>query len=149
MAEILHRVSIAAPANEVHDLIAGKEGIASWWTGRAVEGDDAVGGRLSLYFGGGEKPAAVMEVVSDSPEEIVWRCVEGPEDWRETRIAFALKPAPDGGTTLLFEHSGWREPNEFMGGCTTNWGAYLTSLKSGAEGSGFGAYPHGEVSRWG
>ena len=36
-----------------------------------------------------------------------------------------------------------------MGGCTTNWGAYLTSLHDGAEGSGFGAYPHGEVSRWG
>ena len=36
-----------------------------------------------------------------------------------------------------------------MGGCTTNSAFYLTSLKSGAEGDGFGAYPAGEVSRWG
>jgi uncharacterized protein YndB with AHSA1/START domain len=145
MAEILHRISIAAPPSEVHDLIARPEGIESWWTGREVGAAD---GQLTLYFSRGDAPAAVMEVVRDTPEEIVWRCVEGPADWLQTRITFALKPAADG-TTLLFEHSGWREPNEFMGGCTTNWGAYLTSLRDGAEGSGFGAYPQGEVSRWG
>jgi uncharacterized protein YndB with AHSA1/START domain len=149
MAEILHRVSIAAPPSEVHDLIATNEGIERWWTGRTVDGDTAVGGRLALYFSRGDAPSAVMEILDDRPERIAWRCVEGPEDWLETRITFSLKPGPDGGTTLLFEHAGWREPNEFMGGCTTNWGAYLTGLKSGAEGSGFGAYPAGEVSRWG
>ena len=149
MAEILHRISIAAPAGEAHELIASKEGIERWWTGRTVGGGTAVGERLSLYFSRGEQPSAVMEVVTDTPEQIVWRCVEGPGDWLETRVSFTLKPASDGGTTLLFEHAGWREPNEFMGGCTTNWGAYLVSLKSGAEGNGFGAYPAGEVSRWG
>ena len=149
MAKILHRISIDAPASAVHDLIASREGIAAWWTGREVTGDPAVGGRLAMYFNGGGSPAAVMEVLSDAPDEIVWRCVEGPADWLETRITFALKPAGDGATTLLFEHDGWLEPNEFMGGCTTNWGAYLTSLKSGAEGDAFSAYPHGEVSRWG
>jgi uncharacterized protein YndB with AHSA1/START domain len=149
MAEILHRVSIDAPASEVHDLIASTKGIESWWTGRAVGGETAVGEKLAVYFSRAEEPAAVLEVVADTPDEIVWRCLEGPEDWRGTRITFALKPDGNGGTTLLFEHAGWREPNEFMGGCTTNWGAYLTSLKSGAEGNGFGAYPAGEVSRWG
>lgn len=148
MAEILHRVSISAPRSEVHDLIATTEGIERWWTGRTVDGGTGVGERLTLYFSRADRPAAVMEVLEDAPEEVVWRCVEGPEDWRETRIAFRLRESSDGGTTLLFEHAGWREPNEFMGGCTTNWGAYLTSLKSGAEGNGFGAYPHGEVSRW-
>lgn len=148
MADILHRISIAAPPHDVHDLIATTEGIERWWTGREVRGETAVGGRLALYFSRGEEPSAVIEVVRDTPEEVLWRCVEGPTDWLETRITFALKPAADG-TTLLFEHSGWREPNEFMGGCTTNWGAYLTSLRDGAEGNGFGAYPHGEVSRWG
>jgi uncharacterized protein YndB with AHSA1/START domain len=33
-------------------------------------------------------------------------------------------------------------------GCSTNWGAYLTSLKSGAERGEFAAYPAGEMSRW-
>ncbi|HUA74242.1 MAG TPA: SRPBCC domain-containing protein [Solirubrobacteraceae bacterium] len=148
MAEILHRVSIAAAPGEVHDLIATTEGIERWWTGRNVDGGTAVGERLALYFSRGDSPSAVMEVVGDTPEEIAWRCVDGPEDWRETRITFTLKPSPDGSTTLLFEHAGWREANEFMAGCSTNWGAYLASLKSGAEGDGFAAYPEGEVSRW-
>jgi uncharacterized protein YndB with AHSA1/START domain len=148
MAEILHRISITAPPSEVHELIATTEGIERWWTGRTVDGGTAVGERLTLYFSQGDRPTAVMEILSDTPAEIVWRCVEGPADWLQTRIVFSLTPTTDGGTTLLFEHAGWREPNEFMGGCTTNWGAYLTSLKSGVEGNGFGAYPAGEVSRW-
>jgi uncharacterized protein YndB with AHSA1/START domain len=148
MADILHRISIAAPPSEVHDLIASPEGIERWWTGRPVGGEAAVGEQLALYFSQGESPSAVMEVLSDTPEEVVWRCVDGPPDWLQTRVTFALRPAADG-TTLLFSHSGWHEPNEFMGGCSTNWGAYLTSLKSGVEGDGFGAYPLGEVSRWG
>lgn len=149
MAEILHRISIAAPPSEVHDLIATTDGIERWWTGRHVDGGAAIGEQMALYFSQGDRAAAVMEVLSDTPQEILWRCVEGPEDWRETRIRFALRSSPDGaGTTLLFEHSGWLEANEFMAGCSTNWGAYLTSLKSGVEGEGFGAYPEGEVSIW-
>jgi hypothetical protein len=35
-----------------------------------------------------------------------------------------------------------------MNGCSTNWAAYLMSLKSGAEDRGFGPYPGGEISRW-
>ena len=35
-----------------------------------------------------------------------------------------------------------------MSGCSSNWAACLMSLKSGAEGSGFNAYPGGELSRW-
>jgi hypothetical protein len=35
-----------------------------------------------------------------------------------------------------------------MGSCSTNWGAHLASLKTGAEGRGFGAYRAGEISRW-
>jgi hypothetical protein len=31
----------------------------------------------------------------------------------------------------------------------TNWGAYLASLKTGAERGAFAAFPAGEMSRWG
>ena len=40
------------------------------------------------------------------------------------------------------------QAGEFMSGCSTNWGAYLTSLKTGAETDAFAAYPAGEISRW-
>jgi len=61
------------------------------------------------------------EVVDSSPEQVVWRFVGGPRDWIDTRITFAPKPRPDGGTTLIFSHEDWKQENEFMNGCSTNW----------------------------
>jgi hypothetical protein len=149
MPDILHRISIDAPQKNVHDLVATTDGVGRWWTGRALDGESTIGGRFGVYFGDAEKPAAVMEVVSDTPDEVAWLVVEGPDEWIDTVITFALRTAGAGKTTLLFSHSGWRAASEFMSGCSTNWGAYLTSLKTGVEGHEFGAYPAGEISRWG
>jgi uncharacterized protein YndB with AHSA1/START domain len=148
MPTILHRLTIDAPLERVQQLAATREGIQQWWTGHPVTGDEEIGGQLSVYFRDPANPAATFRVVERSPERIVWRCVEGPDDWVDTRITYALKPRDDGGTTLLFSHEGWQQENEFMNGCSTNWASYLTSLKSGAEGHGFNPYPGGEISRW-
>jgi uncharacterized protein YndB with AHSA1/START domain len=149
MPDILHRISIDAPAAQVHELIATADGIARWWTGRPLDGSTAIDGEFGLFFGDdAEKAAAVMQVVTDTPEEITWRCERGPDSWVGTTITFAIRPNGDDRTTLLFTHAGWAEATEFMHGCTTNWGAYLTSLKTGAETGRFTAFPQGEISRW-
>jgi uncharacterized protein YndB with AHSA1/START domain len=148
MPDIVHRVSIDSPREHVHELIATTDGIARWWTGRPLGGDSRTGGRFVVHFADGEEPAAVMEVLSDTPDQVAWRVVDGPDPWIDTVITFLLRRTGDRGTTLLFTHAGWRETSEFMGGCTTNWGAYLTSLKAGSEGQPFRAYPAGEISRW-
>ena len=148
MPNILHRISIDAPPQRVHELIASTDGIARWWTGRPLDGEHTVGDRFRVYFGEAERPAAVMEVLADASDQVVWRVVDGPATWIDTRITFALRPAGQSGTTLLFTHAGWREASEFMSGCSTNWAAYLTGLKTGSEGGAFGAYPAGEISRW-
>src|SRR5262245_37189314 len=133
MPDILHRISIDAPAKRVHDLIASTDGIARWWTGRPLTGVHEIGSSFSVYFGDAERPAAVMEVLSDTIGQVVWRVTGGPDSWIDTRITFTLRPRSHGGTTLLFTHAGWPAASEFMSGCSTNWGAYLTSLKTGAE----------------
>ena len=148
MPDILHRISIDAPVKPVHDLIATTDGIAQWWTGRPLGGSCAVDDHFDVYFGDADTPAAVMRVITDTPDEVVWRVLDGPDVWIGTVITFALRPHHDAGTTLLFSHSGWLEAGEFMSGCSTNWGAYLTSLKRGAEGRGFAAFPASEISRW-
>ncbi len=148
MPDILHRISIDAPAARVHELIATTDGIGRWWTGRPAEGSAGAGGHFRVCFGDAGEPAAVMEVVTGTPGEITWRVEDGPTSWVGTLITFTLRPEGDDGTTLLFTHSGWQEASEFMSGCSTNWGAYLTSLKTGAETGRFAAYPHGEISRW-
>ena len=147
MSNILHRLTIDAPAERVHELTVTSKGIEQWWTGRAV-GGDAGAGRFAVSFGDNPKPAATFEVIETDPRRVVWRCVEGPQDWIDTSVVYELSTRTDGGTTLLFSHQGWREENEFMHGCSTNWAAYLMSLKSGAEDRGFNAYPGGEISRW-
>jgi uncharacterized protein YndB with AHSA1/START domain len=148
MPNILHRLTIDAPPARVHELAATRAGIQLWWTPHPVIGEDAVGGRFEVYFSNRERPAATFEMLERDPRRIVWRCVEGPEDWRETRVVFALTPRADGATTLLFSHEGWQRESEFMSGCSTNWASYLMSLKSGAEEKGFNPYPGGEISRW-
>jgi uncharacterized protein YndB with AHSA1/START domain len=148
MPDILHRITIDATIKRVHELIGTTDGIARWWTGRPLDGSAEVDDRFGLYFGDAEKPAAVMRVVADSPDEITWQVEQGPDEWVDTLITFTLRRHGDDGTTLLFTHAGWREATEFMSGCSTNWGSYLTSLKTGAETGRFAAYPLGEVSRW-
>jgi uncharacterized protein YndB with AHSA1/START domain len=148
MSNILHRLSIDAPPERVHELASTRAGIERWWTGHPVSGEDSVGGRFDVSFSDYGEPAAAFEVIERSPGRVVWRCVEGPRDWIDTRITYALEPRGDGGTTLLFSHEGWHQENDFMNGCSTNWAAYLMSLKSGAEGQGFNAFPRGEISRW-
>ncbi len=90
-----------------------------------------------------------MEILTDTPDHVVWQVTDGPDAWIGTRIDFTLRPSGHGGTTLLFTHADWQQASEFMSGCSTNWGAYLTSLKRGAESDAFAAYPAGEISRWG
>jgi uncharacterized protein YndB with AHSA1/START domain len=148
MPEILHRISIDAPCERVHDLVSTTEGIGCWWAGRPAKGDASVGGRFAVYFGDSDAPAATFTMESSAPTEVVWRVTDGPDTWIGTSITFALRPAGDTGTTLLFTHAGWADTSEFMHGCSTNWGAYLTSLKTGAEGDGFHPFPEGEISRW-
>jgi uncharacterized protein YndB with AHSA1/START domain len=148
MPDILHRISIDAPTERVHELIATTDGIARWWTGQPLDGSAEIGAHFGVYFAGADNPAAVMQVMADTPDQITWRVEQGPDSWLDTLITFALRPHSDGGTTLLFTHAGWHEASEFMSGCSTNWGSYLTSLKTGAESGQFTAYPHGEISRW-
>lgn len=144
MSDILHRFTIDAPRDRIHELIATAEGVERWWTGHPNSRD---GARLAVSFSDAG-PAAVFDVVEETPERIVWRVTDGPDDWTGTTVTFALADRPDGGTTLFFTHADWRQGNEFMAGCSTNWGAYLTSLKAGAEGGEFAAFPAGEMSRW-
>lgn len=148
MPDILHRISIDAPQQRVHDMIGTKAGLERWWSGDPVRGDETLGGHLSFYFGGPD-PGLVVEVVAATPNQIAWRCLEGPSDWVDTRITFNLKPTGEnGGTTIVFSHAGWMKPSEFMNHCSTHWASYLIGLKAGLEGGAFTPNPHGEVSQW-
>lgn len=147
MAEIRHRVGVAAAPEEVRAALTTGEGLASWWT-QDVRGDAQQGGRLSFYFNR-EQPGAVMEVSVADDSRVSWRCVEGVSEWVGTTLEFELRPG-EGETVLLFTHGDWAEPSEFMHHCSTKWGYFLLGLKGLLEGRPASPHPHDvKISAWG
>ncbi|HEU5242701.1 MAG TPA: SRPBCC domain-containing protein [Ornithinibacter sp.] len=146
MVDILHRVGVEAATPEtVYDALTTVEGLAGWWTDDTT-GSPEVGGILRFRFpvGGFD-----MEVVAlEPPERVVWRVVEGPEEWVGTTVDWDLRRDGDW-TIVLFGHRGWREPVEFMNHCSTKWGSFLMSLKAMVEtGEGAPAPRDVRISDW-
>ena len=130
METIRHRVGIDAPKEQVVRALDTIEGLRTWWTTETT-GDTAVGGKVVFTFGG-PKRGVTMEVLSYQPDGVVWRVVEGPDEWIDTTLAFELGEV-DGQTAVLFSHGGWREPVPFMHHCSTKWGQFMVSLKGAVE----------------
>jgi len=148
MADIRHRVGIAASPRRVYETLTTVEGLSGWWT-RDADGDPHPGGTLRFFFGGSE-PGAVMEVVELAPPHRVgWRCTNGVHEWVTTNITFELQPAPDE-TVLLFTHADWREPVEFMHHGSTKWAYFLLGPKAWLEGGEATPSPDDmPISSWG
>ena len=148
MVDILHRVGVLTPGPErVYEALTTIDGLAGWWTVDTKGSGDQVGDLLLFRFpsvGGFD-----MEVVELQPSErVVWRVVDGPDEWVGTTIEWDLSQAGDH-TVVLFTHRGWAEPVEFMHHCSTKWGSFLMSLKSFVEtGEGAPAPRDVQVSDW-
>ncbi|CUU60544.1 polyketide cyclase [Frankia sp. CcI49] len=144
--DILHRIGVrTTEPKKVYDALTTVEGLAGWWTDD-TKGTAEVGGVLEFRFlpGGFD-----MEVVETRPSErVVWRVVDGPEEWVGTTIDWDLQQSGDY-TIVLFRHQGWKEPVEFMYHCSTKWGSYLMSLKSLVEtGQGAPAPRDVQIGDW-
>jgi uncharacterized protein YndB with AHSA1/START domain len=146
MVDILHRVGVESATPEaVYDALTTVDGLAGWWTDDTT-GSSGVGDVLRFRFpvGGFD-----MEVVTLQPSErVVWRVVEGPEEWVGTTVEWDLRQDGDW-TIVLFSHRGWRDPVEFMHHCSTKWGSFLMSLKAMLEtGEGAPAPRDVPISDW-
>jgi len=132
MTDILHRVGMKSPPDEVYKALATRAGLAAWWTNN-TQGESKVGGMLKFRFSnpdGVEIGGFDMHVLElDHARRVLWQVVNGPEEWIDTRISFDLKQEGDY-TIVLFKHNGWKEPVEFMHHCSTKWATFLMSLKS-------------------
>ncbi len=147
MVDILHRVgTVTASPTIAYAALTDVETLAKWWTADTA-GSASLAGVLKFRFppvGGFD-----MEVIEASLDErVVWRVVEGPEEWVGTTIEWDLRQDGDY-TIVLFAHRGWRHPGEFMHHCSTKWGQFLMSLKSLVEtGSGQPAPRDVQISDW-
>jgi uncharacterized protein YndB with AHSA1/START domain len=108
VVDILHRVGIKAPLNEVYQALATREGAAAWWTTN-TQGRSEVGGLLKFRFSseGKEIGGFDMKVLElQSGKRVLWQVLEGPAEWIGTKISFDLKQEGDY-SIVLFSHQGW------------------------------------------
>jgi uncharacterized protein YndB with AHSA1/START domain len=131
MHDIRHRIGVEATIGAVYGHIATVDGLRQWWT-TDTRGQSSVGDKVSFHFGGPDRFMTMEVVELDADRRVVWRCIDGPEEWIDTSIVFDLKHV-EGETIVNFTHAGWREPVEFMGHCSSKWGSYLLSLKQSIE----------------
>jgi uncharacterized protein YndB with AHSA1/START domain len=148
--DILHRVGIKASSEKVYDALATIDGIAGWWT-TDTHGDSKVDGLIKFRFSrdGREIGGFDAKVVELRPgERVAWQVLEGPAEWVGTKISFDLKQE-EGYAIVLFKHTGWKEPVEFMHHCSTKWATFMLSLKELVEtGKGAPSPNDVQISNW-
>ena len=126
MSSIKHLFHINTPREKVFKTLTTVDGIANWWTVE-TNGDAKEGGTLEFRFKNEFK--TILKVTNTVDNEIVnWTCTGGPEDWINTKITFHLDDH-DSKTRVRFEHSGWKEQNDFYAQCSYYWGAFMESLR--------------------
>jgi len=127
MPDILHKVGIKSSSlNDVYQVLTTIDGLAAWWT-TDTQGESEAGGVIRFRFGSGGFDMKVLEL--HPAQRVLWRVVDGPEEWIGTQISFDLHQRDDW-TIVLFKHEDWKQPVEFMHHCSTKWAVFLLSLKS-------------------
>ena len=120
MSEIKILFHIAAPREKVYEAITTIEGLASWWTKQTC-GESRPGGIIRFRFGEFGNDMKVLSMKKN--EWVQWECVDGPDEWLGTRLSFQLdENGSKTKTRVRFEHSCWKNANDFFAGCTFTWG---------------------------
>ena len=139
MVDIIHRVGIAASADKVYKALTTNTGLAKWWT-TDTSGAGSVGSIIKFRFDGGGPDFEVIELQTNSI--VRWRhSGEMPGPWVGTEVSFHLTSG-ENQTYVLFSHSNWKEPSDFMGHCSTKWAVFLLSLKEAIEKGEGRPYPN-------
>ena len=108
------------------------DGIAGWWSdtvgGRASDAGD----RFTVSF-----PDAPMdfelEVREASEAAVEWFVAENPPWWQGTTIRFDIAAGEEGGTSLLFTHSGFEPDHPIIAPITPAWVRFVDNLVAVSE----------------
>jgi uncharacterized protein YndB with AHSA1/START domain len=146
MVDILHRIGVKdSSPDKVYDALTTIDGLAGWWTTETT-GSTELGGVIEFRFVAGGFDMRVDELAP--AERVRWQVVGGPDEWVGTTVTWEINQLDDY-TIVLFSHTGWAEPGEFMHHCSTKWAIFLMSLKALVEtGTGNPAPDDVQISDW-
>ena len=138
MPELRHQIPIDAAADKVYAALAMQAGLRSWWTAD-TKADEKIGGKAEFGF---DKRGIVFRMTIEKLEpgkSVVWSCHGDQPEWNGTKLTWTLDK--DGkGTTVRFNHSGWKAVTEMFAICNSSWGELMYRLKNYVEGKNPG--PH-------
>jgi uncharacterized protein YndB with AHSA1/START domain len=129
MKIIHHVVDMDATGETVWSSITEEDRLSGWWSTKVKAPEARVGARVDWTFAEDFNP--LMEIIAlDDGRELVWRCVDGHDPWKDSTFRFQISPLDDGRTRLRF----WQEyavelEDTYYGIYNFNWGYYLESLR--------------------
>lgn len=142
VADILHRVHIAARPERVFDLITTPEGVAVWWTEDCAL-TPRVGSEAVFRFVGGDVVFRMRIDELEPGRRVAWTCLGDYDEWNGTTLSWDLEPTEDAKTILNFAHRGWATTEREYPECNASWGNLLHMIKNHAEGKPVEVHPSG------
>jgi uncharacterized protein YndB with AHSA1/START domain len=128
MPDIAIQTDTTADPTAAYTALTTTDGVAGWWTTRN-QTSGTVGEVDQMWFP--DAPMAwELRVDEAVPGKLLARhCVGGPPQWIGTGVQFVLEPAPQGGTTILLDHTGFAQVDEMFRIVTLGWAQMLLHLK--------------------
>jgi uncharacterized protein YndB with AHSA1/START domain len=128
MKEIRHELKMHAVPERIFHALTDKAALERWHGARVSGGPH----EWTLAYPDG--PSFRWKVVSATPQQVTWRCEEGPGNSKGTDVSFTLSDADKGRTLVQLVHRGWTESDAKFAKCNTFWAVLLGRLQQEAEG---------------
>jgi uncharacterized protein YndB with AHSA1/START domain len=130
--DIAMQVDVAATPDEIYRALSTTDGVAGWWTTRN-ETTGQVGGTDRFWFPQAPQSWDMRVDVAEPGKVLGWHCVGGPAEWVDTDVRWTLQPAAEGGTRVVFDHTGFKAKDEMLRVVTLGWAQMLLRLKEYTE----------------
>lgn len=125
MAKALHLIEINVAPEKVSHAFIDLDGVRGWWT----QDTEIVSSFPKVFFlKFGSEYQNKMQVVEETDRKVVWKCIEGADEWVGTTLSWSIEEKSPNKTILRFTHE-WREETDFFASCNTIWGYYMESIR--------------------
>ena len=132
MPEIALQIDVPAPVGEVYRALTTTDGVAGWWTTRN-ETSGTVGATDRFWFPDMPRPWELRVKKAEPGAALAWHCTGGPDEWIGTDVRWTLEPTEDGGTRVVFDHTGFRAVTPMLRVVGVGWVQMLLRLQQYAE----------------
>jgi hypothetical protein len=141
MKNIILSVPIRSTIDRFIQSVTTRAGLAAWFT-PDVTAEPKVGSTVELGFDAGISLTFRLDRL-DSSGHVEWVLVEGPDEWKTSRVVFDAKATDGGAINYTFTHTNLPEDSGLTAFMGFGWAQHARSLKLLLE-TGIGE-PHGSA----